>query len=99
MPRLEELWRKYKDEGLSVIAMETSADNERALVFIGEKDLTFHLLINEAEQGNNVVYGTLGVWGLPTTYMIDRDGRLMHIHVGYLVGDEKRSEEEIMHLL
>ena len=99
MPRREELWRKYKDAGLSLIAMDTSDDAERALEFIGKKDLTFHFLINEAEQDNDVVHDTLGIWGSPTTYIVDREGRLMHIHMGYEVGDEKRIEEEILNLL
>ena len=35
----------------------------------------------------------------PTSFLIDRDGRVMHVHVGFEAGDEKELESQIRELL
>ena len=46
LPRVEELWKKYRDRGFSAVALETNRDRERAVKFIEEKGLTMHMLEN-----------------------------------------------------
>ena len=96
MPRLEPLWEKYRDKGVSVVAVEARRDRERALKFIGESKLTYHLLENDEE--NDVVRETFGVRSFPTSFLIDRDGRIMYCHVGFEKGDEATLEREILEL-
>ena len=82
-----------------MVALETSMEREEALSIIADKGLTFHLLVNEEDKGNDVVFGTLKVSGLPTSFIVDRGGRIMHFHFGFEEGDEERIEEEILNLL
>jgi peroxiredoxin len=96
LPRLEPLWQKYRDKGLSIIAVEATGDRERAVKFIEENKLTYHLL--EADTEKQLVKDTFGIKWFPTSYLIDREGRIMKCHVGFEAGDEAKIEQEILAL-
>jgi cytochrome c biogenesis protein CcmG, thiol:disulfide interchange protein DsbE len=96
LPRLETLWQKYRDQGVTVVAVEAVRDRERATKFIDEKKLSFHLLEND--ETNNVVRDTYGVQSFPTSFMIDREGKIIYCHVGFEPGDEAKLEKEILEL-
>jgi peroxiredoxin len=96
LPRLEPLWQKYGDKGLSIVAVEALRDRERALKLISEKNLTYHFL--EADEGDNVVRRTYRVQAFPTSFLIDRDGKIIYCHVGFEKGDEAKLEKEILEL-
>ncbi len=98
LPRLEQIWQSYKDKGLSIVAVERSRDTERARKFIADKKLSFHLLEN-GENDAEVVRKVFGVTTFPTSFLIDRQGRVMYVHVGFEPGDEKHLEEQIRGLL
>ena len=97
LPRLEPLWKKYKDKGFSVIAVEATKDRERAEKFIKKHNLTYHLL--EADVEKQVVKDTFGIKWFPTSYLIDSEGRIMICHVGFSAGDEEKLEKEILSFL
>ena len=97
LPRLEEIWNKYKDEGLSVVAIQSDQDREKGLQMVEEKGLTFHVLHNEVE--NDVVNDVLRSEGNPSTFIIDREGRVVSYHLGFQEGDEVELEKEITDLL
>jgi peroxiredoxin len=96
LPRLESLWKKYRDKGFSIVAIEATQDRKRAVQFIEKNGLTYHLL--EAEEEKIVVKKNFGIKWFPTSYLIDRDGRIMICHVGFRAGDEVELEEEILKL-
>lgn len=96
LPRLETLWQKYRDQGVAIVAVEAVRDRERAVKFIEEKKLDFPLLEND--ENNDVVRGTYGVRSFPTSFMIDREGRIIYCHVGFEPGDEEKLEKEILEL-
>jgi len=98
LPRLEKIWQKYRDKGLVVVAIERSRDRDRAQKLIAEKGLTFMLLEN-GEGDAEVVRRVFKVGTFPTSFLIDRNGRVMFAHVGFREGDEERLEEEILTLL
>jgi len=98
LPRLQPLYEKYRDQGFEVIAIETKGQTERATKFIEENGLTYTMLKNgdgEAEVASttfNVIYH-------PSSFLIDRDGKVMYFHLGFEAGDEEHLEEEIKTLL
>ena len=97
LPRLESLWKRYRDRGLSIVAIEATRDRERAVKFIEKYGLTYHLL--EVEEGKAVIKKKFGVKWFPTSYLIDREGRILICHVGFKAGDEVALEKEIMEVL
>lgn len=98
LPRLESLWQKYQDQGLTILAVESNRDTERALEFIAESGLTFPM-VEDLEGDHGVLTEKLPVFGFPTSFLVDRSGRIMFSHLGFDEGDEQKLEEEILLLL
>ena len=98
LPRLEPLYTKYHDKGFDIVAVERSRDTERATKFIAENKLTYRFLEN-GEGDAEVVRKVFGVTTFPTSFLIDRAGRVMRVHVGFEAGDEKELESQIRELL
>jgi len=98
LPRLQPLYEKYKDQGFEIIAVEGKRDTERATAFIEENGLTYTMLENG--EGDDEVVGNLyKVRAYPSSFLIDRDGKVMYFHLGFDAGDEEHLEEEIQGLL
>jgi peroxiredoxin len=98
LPRLQPLWQSYRDKGFTVIAVERTRDSERAKKLIADDKLTYHFLENGKDNGE-VVRKVFGVTTFPTSFLVDRSGKVMYVHVGFVAGDEKHLEEQIRGLL
>ena len=98
LPRLQPLYEQYKDQGFEVIAVEAKRDTERAKKFIEEKGLTYTVLEN-GEDDQEIVGSIFKVRSFPSSFLIDRDGKVMYFHLGFEAGDEEHLEEEIQSLL
>jgi cytochrome c biogenesis protein CcmG, thiol:disulfide interchange protein DsbE len=98
LPRLEPLFQSYNAKGLRIVAVERSRDTERAKKFIADNKLTYRFLEN-GEGDAEVVRRVFGVTTFPTSFLIDREGRVMRVHVGFEAGDEKELEAQIRELL
>jgi peroxiredoxin len=98
LPRLQPLYEKYKDQGFEIIAVDGKRDTERATAFIEENGLTYTMLEN-AEGDDDVVGNLYKVRAYPSSFLIDRDGKVMYFHLGFEAGDEEHLEEEIQSLL
>lgn len=98
MPRIEPIWRKYRESGLAVVAIDTVQQGKAALKFIAEKDLTFTFL--ETHLGpDDPVRTQFAIIALPVNLLVDAEGRILYYHAGYVDGDEARIEAEIRALL
>ncbi|MGV8042008.1 MAG: peroxiredoxin family protein [Thermoanaerobaculaceae bacterium] len=98
LPRVEELYQRYRDKGFGVVAVEALRDTDRAKKFIADKKLTFAFLENGTGDAE-VVARLYGVGGFPTSFLLDREGKIVFSHLGFEDGDEKKLEEEILKLL
>jgi len=97
LPHLQSLYEKFNDQGFEIVAVEATHDTERATSFIEKKGLTFTTLEDHEEDG--IVSGVFGVHSFPTSYLIDREGRVMYFHLGFDEGDEVELEQQIKTLL
>ena len=78
MPGLERLQREFSSRGLAVIGVNAREDKEAARRYATELGLTFPLVLDR----NGAINTLYGVVGLPTTFVIGRDGRAIGFAVG-----------------
>lgn len=79
-PLLEATWRKYKDQGLTLLGVVIQDTEPNAREFMRKFDFTFP---NGLDPGSRISID-FGVYGVPETYFIDRQGRIVSKHVGAL---------------
>lgn len=94
IPWFVDFQRKYKDRGFEVLGISMDDDGWKAITpFVAEKKINYRVVLGDDKTGD--LYG--GVEALPTTFVIDRDGRIASVHVG-LTG-KKDFEDAIEKLL
>jgi len=98
LPRLQPLYETYKDQGFSVVVVDGKRMTDLATKFIEKNGLTYTALEN-GEGDAEVVKSLFLVQGYPTSFLIDRDGRVVYSHLGFEPGDEENLAEEIESLL
>jgi DsbE subfamily thiol:disulfide oxidoreductase len=70
MPSMERLYGEFKGKGLAIVAVNVKEKRQDALAFAKQLKLTYPVLLDtEGEVG--LLYGA---FGLPATYLIDRNG-------------------------
>jgi cytochrome c biogenesis protein CcmG, thiol:disulfide interchange protein DsbE len=80
MPAIQRLYEEYKDQGLVVLAVNaTNQDNPLAVApFVAEYGLTFPILLDETGD----VSQKYQLRSLPSSYFIRRDGRIEEVVFG-----------------
>jgi cytochrome c biogenesis protein CcmG/thiol:disulfide interchange protein DsbE len=79
IPWFQEFDKKYKDRGFSVLGVSLDSDGwESVRPYIKERNITYRIVIGDDAVSS--IYG--GVGSLPTTFMIDREGKIAVIHTG-----------------
>ncbi|HUG41831.1 MAG TPA: TlpA disulfide reductase family protein [Longimicrobiales bacterium] len=75
MPGFEKVYEKYRDRGFSIVALSTDRGETGAVAdWVGERGLTFPIGMASAE----AVRAFGGARTLPTSFLIDRQGRIRH---------------------
>jgi peroxiredoxin/Cu/Ag efflux protein CusF len=79
MPTVDALYRRYKDRGLEVLAVNLdAATTSKVQAFVGELGVTFRVGLDPSSS----IARTYRVAGLPTTYLIDRAGNVVVQEIG-----------------
>jgi peroxiredoxin len=78
MPLFERLHREFSAQGLSVIGINAREGTAAVREYSKELGLTFPLVVDSRGE-INAAYGAIG---LPTTFLIGRDGRAVALAVG-----------------
>jgi thiol-disulfide isomerase/thioredoxin len=88
-PYLEELYRKYRQAGLEVVALsfeeaDQLKDPARLRAFVKQYGIDYPVLLaGEPAELNTKVPGAVNLNAWPTTFFIGRDGRVRAIHTGF----------------
>jgi cytochrome c biogenesis protein CcmG/thiol:disulfide interchange protein DsbE len=80
---LEAAWQKHRGEGVVFVGVNIQDDESRAREFLQEFGITYP---NGIDRGSKIAID-YGVWGLPETFFITRDGRITYKHIGALGPD------------
>ncbi|HSD51810.1 MAG TPA: TlpA disulfide reductase family protein [Candidatus Methylomirabilis sp.] len=79
MPSMEKLYQAYRDRGLVILAISGDRTGQSTVeVFVQEVGVTFPILLDPA----NEVFAQYGVRGLPTSFLLDRQGRIVSAEAG-----------------
>jgi thiol-disulfide isomerase/thioredoxin len=97
MPSMERLYQKFKEQAFIVLAINQWEDPDHVFAYTGQlnTDPTFPILFDRESE----VSAAYGVKGLPTTYLLDRQGRIRYRALGGREFDHPEVEEIIRQLL
>lgn len=97
MNELNKIYDELKDKGFSLIAIST--DNEKTIAkvkpLVKSKGYNFKVLLDK----NSDVARKYYAQQIPYSVLIDKEGKIISPHMGYMKGDEKKLREQILSLL
>ena len=95
LPAYAKLHRELGPQGFEVVAINVDEDRDLVERFLTEHPLEFR-----------IAWDPKGVWPerldlrtMPTSYLVDRDGVIRHVHAGFHSGDENTIATQIRALL
>ena len=94
-PWMSELQTRYDGKGLVVIAINLDEVRRDADAFIQTLDPKFKILFDQEA----VSAGSFGVRGMPSSYLIDQEGRLVSRHIGFREAEKAEIESRVRDLL
>lgn len=78
LPSMNRGWDKIKDDGIEMIAVNVGEDEDTIFAFMGEHPINFQVLLDQS--GDMVKQWP--VRGLPTTFVIDKEGHIVYRAIG-----------------
>jgi len=90
MPSMERLYQQLKDKGLVMLAVDMQENEKLVKAFMGDFSLSFPALLDR----DGDISFFYGVRGLPTTYIIDHEGRI----IGKAVGPRDWASQDALQL-
>ena len=90
MPSMEKLYQKFKDKDFIMLAVNLQEKSEQVSKFMKDNKLNFPALIDKGEVGSKY-----SVSSIPTTFFVDKHGRM----IGHAVGSRDWGSEETFKLI
>jgi len=84
MPLLEQINSKYEPLGFTMLGVNVEPDSAAAQAWLKNIPVSFPILFDRKSE----VSSSFGVEAMPSSVLIDREGRVRHVHRGYKPGDE-----------
>lgn len=85
IPWFEDFERQFKDQGFAVVGVSMDEDGWKAVrPYIANMKMNYRVLLGNDDV--STAYG--GLDSLPTTLLIDRQGKIASVHVGVSMGKE-----------
>jgi peroxiredoxin len=82
LPFLNDLDREFRARGLHVIGINLDESPQDALDFMAKHPATFA----QAADAQGDCARSFGVEAMPSSYLIDRQGEIRHVHLGFQAG-------------
>ena len=94
IPGFVKLQEKYKDK-LTIVGYSVDDSAELAKKFASEYKMNYPILLGEGREDVQDAYGP--IWGLPSTFIISKDGKVCRKHIG--IAPEAVFEKEVVALM
>jgi cytochrome c biogenesis protein CcmG, thiol:disulfide interchange protein DsbE len=78
MPALETLYSRYNSRGLVIVAINVGQTTAQVRKFVDSLKITYPVLMDT----DGKAAGICGVFGLPRTFILDREGVIRHKIIG-----------------
>ena len=94
-PWMKALQRKYGREGLSIVAIDLNHNRANAQRFLRAFRPNFQVIFDPT--GN--LAERYKIIGMPTSFLIDRSGKIREVHVGFFLNQRATYERQVRELL
>lgn len=94
-PFMNEIHRDFRDKGVSVLAVNLDDDPEDAKAFLANHPAEFKVMV---DTGGDCPQ-KFGVKAMPSSYLVDRDGVIRQVHLGFRPGEAQQFRASVEALL
>jgi len=94
-PWMNDMQAKYAAKGLKVVAVNLDANPADAKKFLAETPAQFQVTYDSKGETPRL----FGVKGMPTSYLFDRQGKLVSVHTGFNAGQKDKLEKALTSML
>ena len=95
MPSMEVLYGRYKEKGLEIFAVNCGEEQEQVLAFMKNNGLSFPAALDS----DGKVSKSYGIQAIPTSFIIDREGKIIVRLVGSIDWDTPKIRTALERLL
>jgi len=95
LPSMERAWAQLRDEGIALLAINVGEDEATVFPFTANYPVSFPLLLDL----DGAVIGAWPVRGLPTTFVVDPQGRIAYRAIGGRAWDDPQLLRPVRALL
>ena len=95
MPELEALYQRYQSLGFTILGINVDDHAKNADKMLKQIPVSFPVLYDSKHSVSDLYQ----VQAMPTTILIDRNGTVRHVHLGYQPGYEVTYQEQVEALL
>ena len=89
IPDLVALQKKYEGRGFTIVGLSDDDDLEKPKAFAAQNDMTYPILLMSPD-----VHRAFNIEAIPTTLLVDKEGRVVWSRVGLITQDDVSSEIE-----
>lgn len=94
-PWLDSLHRALQSRGFSVVAVNEDRKWDKALAFLEARNIGFPVIHDHG----GAIASRYQLRGMPSSFLLDRDGIIRHVHQGFTEGDATTLEAELASLI
>lgn len=94
-PWMNKIQQKYKEQGFTVVSINLDADKTKADQFLQDNPASFAVIYDN----KGAIAKHFAIEAMPTSMIVNREGKITYRHSGFFTGKIQKYEEEIQQLL
>jgi peroxiredoxin len=95
MPLLDELYTQYQPLGFTILSVNVEEDSTQAKQMLKDIPVNFPVLYDNQSEVSKLYK----VVAMPSTVLVDRDGKVRYLHQGYKPGYEEAYQQQVRALI
>lgn len=95
MPFLNGLRNELANQGFEIVAINVDENREEPLQFLSANPVNYALTFDAAGNCPSI----FDVKAMPSSYLIDKSGKIRHVHLGFRDEDQDKLKKQIIDLL